>query len=92
MIGAGILNMILDYILIVPCGLGVSGAALATGIGQCVPAIFGLCFFLFSKGDLHFCRFSLNIREILTACYNGSSEMVSQLSNAIITFLFNIVL
>ena len=92
MIGAGILNMILDYILIVPCGLGVSGAALATGIGQCVPAIFGLCFFLFSKGDLHFCRFSLNIREILTACYNGSSEMVSQLSNAIITFLFNIVM
>ena len=26
------------------------------------------------------------------ACYNGSSEMVSQLSNAVITFLFNIVM
>ena len=92
MIGAGILNMILDYILIVPCQMGVSGAALATGIGQCVPAIFGLCFFLFSKGNLHFCRFSFNIREVTSACYNGSSEMVSQLSNAIITFLFNIVM
>lgn len=92
MIGAGILNMIFDYILIVPCQMGVSGAAIATGIGQCIPAIFGLCFFLFSKGDLHFCRFSFNIKEIISACYNGSSEMVSQLSNAIITFLFNIVM
>ena len=26
------------------------------------------------------------------ACYNGSSEMVTQLANAIITFLFNIVM
>ena len=32
------------------------------------------------------------MKEILDACYNGSSEMVSQLSNAVITFLFNIVM
>ncbi len=92
MTGAGISNMILDYVLIVPCQMGIAGAALATGIGQCIPAVVGLCFFLFSKQDLHFCRFKISGKEILNACYNGSSEMISQLSNAVITFLFNIVM
>ena len=92
MTGAGIFNMILDYVLIVPCQMGIAGAALATGIGQCVPAICGLCFFLFTRRELRFCRFTFSVKEILDACYNGSSEMVSQLSNAVITFLFNIVM
>lgn len=92
MTGAGIFNMILDYVLIVPCQMGIAGAALATGIGQCVPAVCGLCFFLFTRRELRFCRFTFSVKEILDACYNGSSEMVSQLSNAVITFLFNIVM
>lgn len=91
-IGAGILNAVLDYVLIVLCNLGIGGAALATGIGQSVPAIAGVCFFLFSKRELHFTRFHLRPKELLLACYNGSSEMVTQLSNAVVTFLFNIVL
>lgn len=92
MIGAGISNMVLDYVLIVPCQMGIAGAALATGIGQCIPAICGLCFFFFTKQELRFCRFTFSAKEVLNACSNGSSEMVSQLSNAVITFLFNIVM
>lgn len=92
MIGAGIVNAVLDYVLIVICDMGVAGAALATGIGQCIPAIAGLVFFMFSKGELRFTGFKLSLRELGHACYNGSSEMVSQLSNAVITFLFNIVM
>lgn len=92
MTGAGILNMILDYVLIVPCQMGIAGAALATGIGQCIPAVFGLFFFAFSRKGLRFCKFTFSMKEILDACYNGSSEMVSQLSNAVITFLFNIIM
>lgn len=92
MIGAGISNMVLDYVLIVPCQMGIAGAALATGIGQCITAVCGLCFFLFTRNELRFCRFTFSAKEIGSACYNGSSEMVSQLSNAVITFLLNIVM
>ena len=92
MTGAGVFNMIFDYVLIVPCGMGIAGAAVATGIGQCIPAVFGLFFFAFSKKELRFCKFTFSGKEMLDACYNGSSEMVSQLSNAVITFLFNIVM
>ena len=92
MSGAGLANMLLDYVLIVPCQMGIAGAALATGIGQCIPAVFGLGFFLFGKQGLRFCPFTVSGKEILAACYNGSSEMVTQLSNAVITFLFNMVM
>ena len=91
-IGAGILNAVLDYVLILVFPMGITGAALATGIGQSVPAIAGLFFFLLSRKGLYFTRFRLHGKELLMACYNGSSEMVTQLSNAVITFLFNIIL
>ena len=65
--------------------MGITGAALATGIGQSVPAIAGLFFFLLSRKGLYFTRFRLHGKELLMACYNGSSEMVTQLSNAVIT-------
>ena len=86
---AGVLNAVLDYVLIVHCHLGIRGAALATGIGQSIPAIAGLIFFFANKKGLCFTRFQVNVRDFWHACYNGSSEMVSQLAAAIITFLFN---
>lgn len=91
-IAAGVLNAGLDYVLIVQCHLGVSGAALATGIGQAVPAIAGVIFFFKNKKGLYFTKFQIRLRELGQACYNGSSEMVSQLAAAIITFLFNMVM
>lgn len=91
-IGAGILNAFLDYMLIAVLGLGMTGAALATGVGQTVPALAGLLFFFFHKKGLHFVPFHFRPKELLTACCNGSSEMVTQLANAIITFLFNVVM
>ena len=92
MIGAGVLNAVLDYVLIVPLHMGIGGAALATGIGQTLPAVVGIIFFFTRSTELYFTPFKFNLKIIGEACYNGSSEMVSQLSNSIATFLFNIIL
>lgn len=89
---AGIINAILDYLFIVPFQMGIAGAALATGLGQSIPAIAGLLFFSLSRKQIYFTRFTIDWREIRNACYNGSSEMITQFSNAVITFLFNIIL
>ena len=89
---AGLVNAVMDYVLIVAGQLGIGGAAMATGLGQTIPAVVGLIFFLSPKHDLHLTRFSFRAKELLQACYNGSSEMVTQFSNAVITFLFNIIL
>ena len=91
-IGAGVLNAVLDYVLILVFPMGIAGAAIATGIGQSVPAVAGLFYFLLSRKGLYFTRFRLHPKELFMACYNGSSEMVTQLSNAVITFLFNLIM
>lgn len=89
---AGVINAVMDYVLIVWFDLGIAGAALATGLGQIIPAIAGLVFFLNKKHELHLARFTMHTKELIQACYNGSSEMVTQLSNAVVTFLFNVIL
>lgn len=89
---AGVTNAILDYILIVPLNLGIQGAAIATAIGYCIPAIAGILYFLFyRKGYLYFVKPTMDVPMLAKACSNGSSEMVTNLSNAVTTFLFNFV-
>ena len=90
-VSGGILNIVLDYVFIALLDFGVKGAAIATGIGYAIPAIIGLIFFINPSSLLHFKAPSKSPKVILEACFNGSSEMVSQLSSGIITFLFNIV-
>lgn len=91
-ITAGIANAVLDYFFMGVLGFGVEGAALATGLGQAVPAVFGLFYFAFTKGSLRFCRFRAEAKVLVQSCLNGSSEMVSNLSNAVVTYMFNIVM
>ena len=86
---AGVANIILDYIFIVPCGLGIQGAALGTGFGYLIPTVVGLVYFAQSKGTLSFAKPKFKWGVIKESCFNGSSEMVGQLATAITTFLFN---
>ena len=89
----GAANIILDYVFIVPCGFGVSGAALATSIGYSIPGLFGLVYFaVCRKGTLHFVKPVFRWRVLLNCCINGSSEMVNNLAVAVTTFLFNVLM
>lgn len=86
---AGVANIILDYVFIVLCNLGIRGAALGTGFGYLIPTVAGLIYFTKSKGNLSFTKPKLKWCVIKESCFNGSSEMVGQLATAITTFLFN---
>ena len=88
----GITNIILDYVLIVPLNMGLVGAALATCIGYSLPSIIGIIYFFNKKNTLHFVKPKFNFKTILYSCSNGSSEMVTQISSAVTTFLYNIIM
>lgn len=89
----GIANIVLDYVFIVPLDMGIKGAAIATGIGFAIPAFLGLFYFAGRiNPSLHFVRPVLHVKTLLQACANGSSEMVSNLSVAVTTFLFNVMM
>ena len=89
---AGISNIALDYIFIVKLNFGVKGAALATGLAYCIPAVGGIVFFIRRENGLSFSKPKLNLAELKSSCSNGSSEMINNLSSCIITFIFNITM
>lgn len=91
-VAGGILNIVLDYVFIAEFNMGVRGAALATCIGYVVPSLVGIIYFFNKNNLLHFVKPKLNINVILRSCSNGISEMVTQISSALTTFLFNIVM
>lgn len=88
----GAINIVLDYVFIVPMQMGVAGAAIATGLGQLIPAIVGVCYFLFSKNPLRFKKPVFEGKMLAHCCLNGASEMVTNLSMGITTFLFNMAM
>ena len=89
----GVSNIVLDYVFIVLCGFGVSGAALATSIGYSIPGLFGLIYFAVSrKGTLYFVKPVFRWGVLFKCCINGSSEMVNNLAVAVTTFLFNVLM
>ena len=86
-------NVLLDYIFIVPCNMGIGGAALATSLGQAIPAVFGtIYFFVRRNGALSYVRPRINRRELFGSLANGSSEMLSNLAVAITTVMFNLLM
>ncbi|MCI8550748.1 MAG: MATE family efflux transporter [Lachnospiraceae bacterium] len=88
-VAGGVLNIVLDYLLIGVCGLGISGAAVATGLGYSVTAVVGLIVFGKRKSLLHFTKPAFHIRVLGKAAFNGCSEMATSLVTGIVTMMFN---
>lgn len=89
-IGAGVTNMVLDALFVGVFRWGVAGAALATGISQCVGGLFPLIYFLRPNTSLlRLTRAKLELKPILQACANGSSELMSNISGSIVSMIYN---
>ena len=86
---AGMANILLDYLFMVPLQMGIQGAALGTGIGYMIPAVIGIWFFASRKGSLRFKMPVIDGSVLAESCTNGFSEMVSQAATGVTTFLFN---
>lgn len=88
----GIINMVLDYVLIDPLGMGIAGAAWATIIGQLIPMLIAGIFFMRKKNNLYLTKPDRDLKVLRDAMANGSSEMVTNLASGVITFFFNITM
>ncbi len=88
-VAGGILNMVLDYVFIAILGMGIGGAAVATGLGYSVTVAAGLFVFSSKKSLLHFKKPVLRFKVLANAATNGCSEMATALVTGIITMMFN---
>ena len=89
-VAAGVTNMALDALFIVGFGWGVAGAALATGLSQCIGGILPLLYFLRPNSSL--LRLTKTRPEgtvLLKACANGSSELMTSISGSLVSMLYN---
>ncbi len=88
-LAGGVLNMALDYVFIAALGMGISGAAVATGLGYSVTAVMGLFVFSAKKNLLRFKKPVCRFKVLAGAAANGSSEMATALVTGIVTMMFN---
>ncbi|MHC1749347.1 MAG: MATE family efflux transporter [Cellulosilyticaceae bacterium] len=87
-----VLNIILDYIFVIPLGMGVFGAALASGLAFMVAFFVGFIPYLSKSTVLRFTTCKVDFKKIGKFFYNGSSEALTEIAVAFTTYLFNIVL
>ena len=92
-ISAGVTNIILDFLFVGVFKWGIVGAAVATvtgeSIGGFVPLIY---FFCKNSSTLRLCKFKFDWTVILKACTNGSSELMTNVSSALVNMLYNVQL
>ena len=90
---AGCTNMLLDWILVGICDLGIAGAAWATVASQVVGGMVPLIYFAVSKsGILKLTGTRFEPKVIAKTCGNGVSEFLSNVSASIVGFLYNLQL
>ena len=89
-VAAGLTNMALDALFIAGFRWGVAGAAIATGLSQCVGGLLPLIYFLRpNTSRLRLVRTKLEARTLANACANGSSELMSNISSSIVSIIYN---
>ena len=92
-LAAGATNIVFDYVFIALLDMGVVGAALATVLGYCVGGVIPVVYFLMPRREgLRLVRTRFYGRQLLHACTNGSSELMSNISSSVVGILYNIQL
>ena len=91
---AGVINIVLDAILVWWLGLGVAGAAVATAAGCTVGGLFPVFYFSSrrNRGTLHIKPSRFMWPYIGKACSNGLSEYVGSIAMNIVTMCYNLQL
>ena len=89
-IAAGLTNILLDALFFGGFGWGVAGAAIATGISQCVGGLLPLFYFLRPNDSLlRLVRTKPELAPLVKACTNGSSELLTNISMSFVSMLYN---
>lgn len=90
---AGLTNVVLDFLLIGVFRGGVVGAALATGISQTVGGVIPLIYFgKENSSELRLLKARIDYKALGKTCFNGSSEMMTNLSLSLVNMLYNLQL
>jgi len=87
---AGVANMILDALFIAVLNGGVVGAALATGLSQCIGGILPVFYFAGKNSSaLRLTGARYDGKALFKTCTNGASEFVTSISLSVVSIFYN---
>lgn len=89
-VGSGVVNIVLDLLLVGVFDMGLTGAAIASVSGMIIGGLVPLTVFCNKKSLIHFEKPVWDGKDFIKSLGNGSSEMVSNLASAVTTTLFNL--
>lgn len=92
MICGSLSNIILDYIFIFPLGMGLFGAAFATGLAPVISILILSPYLINKKNQFHLkkCRLSANL--LLDIFSSGLPSLITEVSSGIVIIVFNMIL
>ncbi|MDL2229341.1 MATE family efflux transporter [Treponema sp. OttesenSCG-928-L16] len=92
MVSGAAANIFLDWLFIFPLGMGIKGAAIASGLGQIIACLVLATHFIRKKGILRFRRFRPEGELCRKVAVRGLPEFVVQLSQPVTIFCYNQVI
>jgi len=85
-------NIFLDWLFIFPMQMGVTGAAVASGLGQVISVLILMSHFIRKKGILRIRLRHFSAGMCTEIAKSGVAESVTQLTTPVTAFCYNIVL
>lgn len=92
MITGSLSNVVLDYLFIFPCGMGIFGAALATGFAPLISIGVLSPHFIRRKNGFHPVRCHLRPGRLAAICSAGVPSLVTEVSSGVVMIAFNAIL
>ncbi len=87
---AGVVNIVLDYLLVGVFTFGLEGAAVATAVSQTVGGLIPLLYFAFpNKSILRLTKTKVELKVLFKTCTNGMSELLGNISMSVVSMLYN---
>lgn len=91
-LAGSIFNIVFDYILMFPMGLGMTGAALATALSPVVTMTVCCIHYFGKKNSVKFKWRLPSISLLFSCCQLGISGFVGEMASAVTTTIFNMIL
>lgn len=85
-------NIILDYIFIFPCKMGMFGAAFATGIAPVISLMILSLHFIKKKNTFYFKRQKPKFKTFIDIMSLGVSSLITEFSSGIVIIVINIII
>lgn len=92
MIGGSLSNIVLDYVFIFPCGMGIFGAVLATGLAPVISMMILSPFFIKKKNTFRFRKCRMSGRRFAGILSSGLPSLITEVASGIVMIVFNMII